>query len=57
MKDEWTAYINNQIKVESIRSKLLRAKFDREGDIRPGRAREYVNRHFPNLLKAFYEEG
>jgi len=57
MKDEWKAYINNQIKVESIRLKLLRARFDSSGELKPNKAREYVNRHFPNLFKAFKEGG
>jgi len=57
MKDEWKAYVKNQIKVESIRLKLLRARFDSSGDLKPNKAREYVNRHFPNLLKMFYDKG
>lgn len=57
MQAEWKAYINNQIKITPIRSKLLRARFNQDGDIKPGRNKDYVYRHFPNLLKAFYEKG
>jgi len=57
MQNEWTTYIKKQVKVTPIRSKLLRARFNQDGDIKPGRNRDYVYRHFPNLLKAFKEGG
>jgi len=53
----WKAYVYNQVKIPTIRAKLLRARFNSEGNLAPGQAKEYIEKHFPNLLRAFYEKG
>ena len=53
----WKAFVYNQVTIPSIRAKLYRVKFDPDGKLRPGRAQEYIDKHFPNLLKAFYDKG
>jgi len=55
MQEKWKRFVRKHIKVKSIREKLLRVRFDSKGDLKPNKAREYVHRHFPNLLKAFKE--
>ena len=56
-RKEWKVYVYGQVKIPSIRAKLLRAKFNSEGGLAPGWAQGYINKHFPNLLKRFYNQG
>jgi len=53
----WKAYVYSQVKIPTIRVKLLRARFNNNGDLVPGRTKDYIDRHFPNLLKRFYDQG